>query len=581
MARLDRLGPAKESAQVGAVLGREFTYEVLQAVTALDEDRLQQGLQRLVEAELVHQRGLPPRARYIFRHALVQETAYESLLKSTRQRLHGQVAQVLETRFAKAVETQPELVAHHYTEAGLVAQAIPYWQQAGQRATQRSANREAINHLTKGLILLQTMPDGPARMQQELVLRTALGLPLMMTKGYAADDVEANFVRARELCQHVGETPYLFAPLWGLWAFYVTRGESKETLPLARQILSLAEHTQNPVFRLHAHYALGASFFWRAEFVSAREHLDQAIAMYDALDSLPPVFRAAGDPGAACRAYAAFALWHLGYPEQALTRSNEAITLARKLAHPFTLAYILDFAAVVHQLRGEPQVAQEVAEAAIAICTEQRFAHWLNMGTIVHGAALAAQGQRAEGIALMRRGLAATGASGARSGWPYYHTLLAEFYQQDGHTQEGLASLGVGLALSQKNHEIWWEPESYRVKGELTLAQSRVQSLASGVQTNQKAKGKRQKSKITDPRSLIPDPQSEAELCFLKAIDIARRQQAKSLELRAATSLARLWQSQGKYHAARNTLSEVYKWFTEGFDTADLRAAKALLEALS
>ena len=261
MARLDRLGTAKEIAQLGATLGREFSYELLQAVSPLDEETLQHGLQQLVEAELVYQRGLLPQAHYLFKHALIQDTAYQSLLKSTRQQYHRQIAQVLEDRFPETIETQPELLAHHYTEAGLIEQAIPYWQQAGQRAVQRSAHVEAIAHLTKGLEVLTALPDGPERTQQELVLQTTLGPALLARKGSGAPEMERAYARALELCRQVGEAPQLFPVLRGLWRFYNTRGQLQTAREIGEQLLTLAQRFQAPALLLEAHHALGQTLF--------------------------------------------------------------------------------------------------------------------------------------------------------------------------------------------------------------------------------------------------------------------------------------------------------------------------------
>ncbi len=436
MARLDRLGPTKEVAQLGATLGREFNYELLHAVSLLDEAALQQGLRQLVEAELLYQRRLPPQATYLFKHALIQDAAYQSLLKSKRQQYHQQIAQVLEERFPETKETQPELLAHHCTEAGLITQAIPYWQKAGQRASQRSANVEAISHLTKGLDVLKALPDAPERTQQELELQTTLGPALMATKGYAAPEVEKIFARARELCQQLGETPQIFAVLRGLWGFYIVRGELQTAHELGEQLLRLAQSVQDPALLLEARYGLGATSFYLGEFASAREHSKQGMVFYD-----PQKRRshpALQDPGVACLSYTAWALWHLGYPDQALKRSFEALTLARELLHPISLAWALDFAAMLYQHRLERHTAQERSEAAIMICNEQGFAFWLALGTILRGWALAGQGQVEEGIAQMRQGMAAWRATGAGLARPYFLALLAEAYGQGGQTEEGL-----------------------------------------------------------------------------------------------------------------------------------------------
>jgi class 3 adenylate cyclase len=281
MARLDRLGTAKTVAQLGATLGREFSYDLLQAVSPTDAPVLQHSLQLLIDAELLYQRGLPPHATYLFKHALIQDTAYQSLLKSKRQQYHQQIAPVLEAQFPDTTETQPELVAHHYTEANRIAQALPYWQRAGQRAAQRSAYVEAVNHLTKGLELLQTLPDTPERTQQELRLQLALAGPLVFTKGWAAPEVESVHTRALALCRQLGETPERFWVLLGLHGFYMTRAELKTTREMAEQCLRLAQNAHNPIFLVWAHFILGQNMFWLGEFAQAREHLEAGIALYD------------------------------------------------------------------------------------------------------------------------------------------------------------------------------------------------------------------------------------------------------------------------------------------------------------
>jgi predicted ATPase len=553
MARLDRLSTVREIAQLGATLGREFSYELLQAVSPLDEERLQQGLKQLVEAELVYQRGLLPQAHYLFKHALIQDTAYQSLLKSTRQQYHRQIAQVLEGRFPETVETQPELLAHHYTEAGLVPQAVPYWQRAGQRAVERSANVEAASHLTKGLELLKTLPNTPEHGRQELGLQTTLGPALMAVKGFAASEVETAYTRALELCRQVGDTPQLFTVLRGLWGFYFVRAELQTAHELGEQCLTLAQRAQSPALLLWAHYALGTTLFALGEFAPARAHLEQGIGLYDPQKRRSQ--RALQDPGVACLAYMALVLWFLGYPDQALKRIHEALTLAQKLSHPFTLAFALNAAAWLHQLRREGRTAQERAEVETSLSREQGFAFFLGFGTIFHGWALIEQGQREEGIAQIGQGLAACRGAGGESGRPHFLALLAEGHAKAGQAEEGLTVLAEGLAPGEKNEDRYYRAELYRLKGVLTLQQAGTVGGA--------------------------HPTAEAEAYFHQALDIARKQQAKSLELRAVMSLSRLWQRQGKKNEARQMLAEIYGWFTEGFDIKDLQEAKALLEELA
>jgi predicted ATPase len=549
MARLDRLATGKEVAQLGATIGREFTYELLQAVSPLDEATLQGELTRLVEAELLYQRGIPPRARYFFKHALIQDAAYQSLLKSKRQRYHQKIAEVLEERFPETEEIQPELLAHHYTEAGLRNRAIVYWQMAGHRAIKRSANVEGASHLTKGLKLLETLPGSPERTQLELDLQTALGPALTAIKGWGSSEVEKVYNRARELCQQVGETPQLFWVLWGLWAFYATRGESQTTRELAEQLLSLAQNQQDSALLLEAHTVLGNSLFWLGELASARAHMEQGIALYEFRKHRSHAFIHGHEPGVFCLFSVARVLWYLGYPDQALKRSDEAITLAQEMSHPFSLAWALYFATALHQCRRERQATHERAEAAIALCTEQGFAQWLAGGTILRGWALAELGQRENGIAQMRQGLVAWRATGSERARPYFLSLLAETYGMVGQAEEGLAVLDEVLNTAHKNGDRYYEAELYRLKGELLLGLS---------QENHK----------------------DVETCFRRAIDVARSQNGKSLELRAVVSLSRLWQKQGKKEEARQMLSEIYDWFTEGFNTRDLKEAKALLEDL-
>ncbi|MGE0825588.1 MAG: adenylate/guanylate cyclase domain-containing protein [Candidatus Binatia bacterium] len=571
LARLDRLSSARQIAQLGATLGREFSYELLHAVASASETELQAALAQLVEAEILYQRGVGQQAHYFFKHALIQDTAYESLLKSTRQRYHRQIAQVLEEQFSDAKKTQPELLAHHYTEAGLTEQAIPYWQRAGERAVQRSANVEAISYLTKGLELLKTSPDSPDHVQQELTLQITLATSLMATKGFGVPELEQVYARARELCRQIGETPLLFRVLGGLWTFHTARAEHKTACELGEQLLTVAQSAQDQSLLLRAHTMLGPSLFFLGDFSSAREQVEQGIALYGSQQYRS---RALVDPGVICLVYISWNLWYLGYPNQALEKSHEALALAGKLSNPFSLAAALQWAAMVQQSCGRAQGTQEQAEALIALCTEQGFGYWLASGTIQRGWALLECGQGEEGIRQMHEGIAAYRATKANNPVTYFLALLAEAHRKVGQIAEGLAVLAEVLDLVNKTDERFYEAELYRLKGELTLQQeSKVQSLKlvlSGVEG----------SKVTDPRPLIPDPQGEAEACFLKAIDIAREQQAKSLELRVVMSLTRLWQQQDKKAEAHTMLSEIYNWFTEGFDTKDLQEAKQLLDEL-
>jgi predicted ATPase len=547
-ARLDRLTEGKAVAQLGAVLGRTFAYELLRAVSPLDELALWRGLVQLVQAEVLYQRGVPPQATYTFKHALLQEAAYQSLLRSTRQQYHQRTAQVLVERFPDLAETQPELVAQHYTEAGLAEQAVGYWQRAGERSNARSACVEAVSYLTQGLELLTTLPDTAERARQELDMQITRGQALMATEGFGAPEVGQSYARARALCQQVGDTPQLFPVLLGLWRFYQSGGKLQTARELGEHCLALAQHLQDPALLLWGRGVLGTTLWFLGEFTPASAHLARGIALYDSPQHQP--LYGGTDPGVFCLSYAALALWPLGYPDQALQRSREAITLAHKLSHPFSLAQILNWAALLHQHRREVDAVRKHAEASIELARAQEFAQRFAVGTVFRGWALAMQGEGDEGITEIRQGIIAWKATGAENALPYFLTMLAEAYGKGGRSAEGLGVLAEASALVDKNGECWREAELHRLKGELLLA-------------------------------LPTDRQAEAEACFQQALAVARRQQAKSWELRAATSLSRLWQRQGQRAAARELLAPVYGWFTEGFGTADLQGAKALLEELT
>jgi class 3 adenylate cyclase/predicted ATPase len=549
MARLDHLSSAKGLAQLGAAIGRQFAYDVLHAVSQLDEATLQRELGRLVEAELLFQRGAPPQVTYMFKHALIQDAAYQSLLKSTRQHYHQRIAQVLEAQFPETTEGQPELLAHHYLEAGLTAQSVTYWYKAGRRASERSAHVEAISHLTKGLEILKILPETPQRLQREVDLLIVLGASLRATKGYAAPETGQTYTHALSLCQHLEEPQQLFPVLRGLWQYYNVRAEYQTAHALGEQLLTLAQQAQDTTMLPTAHRALGATLFYLGATASAQTHFAQGIVLYDPQQHRASAFLHGDDAGVGCHSFSALALWYLGSPDQALARSHEAVTLARQLVHPYSLSFALCLAAVFHQLRREERAAQERAEAAIILAQEQGFPVWMALGSILRGWALAQQGQAKEGIEQITQGLMTYRATGAELLRPYYLVLLAEAQETIGEPEAGLTALAEALTLTETTGGRWCEPELHRLQGALLVQQH-------------------------------ADNQAKAEHCVHQAIDIARSQQAKSLELRAATSLARLWQQQGKRQEAHDLLAPVYHWFTEGFDTADLQEAKALLVAL-
>jgi predicted ATPase len=456
---------------------------------------------------------------------------------------------VLEAQYPDLVATQPELLAHHLTEAGHHAQAVEYWQRAGESAVARSAHLEAISHCTTGLEVLRTLPETAERIQQELLLQTTLGSALMITKGFAAPEVEHAYTQARALCQRVGETPQRFAVLRGLWQFYNGRGEYQTARELGEQCRHLAQQGQDTAYLLEAHHTLWTTRLLLGELPLARAHLEQGLALYDPQQHRALAFLYGHDPGVCCRSVAAVALWVLGYPDQALWQQHAAHTLAQELAHPPSLAFTRMLAAIAYQLRREAHAAHEQAEALISLATEQGFALFLAIGGILRGGALTALGQRGEQIGQIRQELAAVRETGTALWVPYFLGLLAEAYAQEGQVEVGLATLAEALAAAQATGERWGEAELYRLRGVLLLRQTGT-------------------------------PPEEAETCLRRALDVARRQEAKALELRAAVSLSRLWQQQSKQDEARELLTPIYSWFTEGFDTADLQEAKGLLDEL-
>jgi predicted ATPase len=445
------------------------------------------------------------------------------------------------------------VVARHYTEAGLSAQALPYWHRAGQQARERSAHAEAMAHLTKGLELLTTLPDTPERARQELALQIALGATLAVTKGYGNTETERVYARARELCQQTEDTRPLFPVQWGLWTCYTVQAKQQLAREVGTQLLSLAQHAQDATFLLEAHLALAGSLHDLGELTPARHHWDHSLACYDRQQHRSQIMHFGMDLGVFSQAWMSHTLWHLGYPDQALSRSREALALAEAHAHPFSQAIALAYAVMLHQFRRKPHTVDAHAATALALCTEQEFAYYLAWGTIIHGWSCVVQGRGEAGIAQMRQGLAALRRTDAQRALPYYLALLAEGYGALGQTDEGLRVLAETFTEVATTAERRWEAALYRLQGELLL----------------RAKGSRPKAEGT------PDG------CFRQALAVARQQQAKTLELRAAMSMSRLWQQQGQWDEARELLAPVYGWFTEGFDTADLQEAKALLEELS
>jgi class 3 adenylate cyclase/predicted ATPase len=548
-ARIDRL-PAAEKAllQTLAVLGKTFAWSLLARVVAQPEEELLGRLAHLRAAEFLYEQPAFPESAYTFKHALTQEVAYNSLLLERRQALHERTAQAIEALYADRLAEHYEALAHHYSRSGNTPKAVIYLQRAGQQAAQRSVHAEALTHLTAALDLLQTLPESPERRRQELTLHILLGGTLSIAKGRGAPEVQQVYRRAYALCQQVGETPQQFQALWGVFYFALIQAEMPRARDLAEQLLSLAQRWREPAFELQAHWALGAALWFLGDFVAARVHLEAGLRLYDPQQHRGHAVLYGTDPGVACGVYLGWVLWALGYADQALQQFHRTLALAREVAHDHSLAVSLLWAVIFHQFRREAQDVREQAEVAIVLTSEQGFLPLLPRVQFLQGWALAAQGQREAGLAQMRQGLVGYQATGAEAYRPYFLGVLAEVCAHAGQLDEGLRLVTEAFDLVQQSGERWYEAELHRLQGELLLRSA--------------------------------DHKAEAEACFQQALNIARRQQAKSFELRAALSLNRLWQQQGKRQEARDLLAPIYHWFTEGFDTADLQEAEALLDEL-
>jgi predicted ATPase len=550
MARLDRLAPVKEVAQIGAVIGREFAREQLADVSSFSEGQLTVALDRLVESGLIFRRGTPPDATYRFKHALVQDAAYQSLLRTTRRHYHAQIARLFEQRFPEIAETQPELVAHHYTEAGDPEQALRHWHQAGRRAARRSANAEAIGHFTRALEILSQLPDTRQRAEREIDFQMSLGPAYIAMKGHGAPEVAATYNRARELGEAIGDPRRLSRVLAGLSAHYTARGPYTTAYEMAEQALVLAERCGEPRLLLTARTNLGVNAYLLGRFTAAQDHLEKGMALAAAQ---PRGESSSQDFGLTCCSYSAVTLFSLGYPEQALERSREAVQLARDLEKPFILAFALYIGSYVHNYRREPEAMLAYAEEAVALCREHNFALWLGGASVQRGWALVELGHVEEGANEIRRGLSAWQATGAAVAKPYFLALLAEAELRMGRRADGLRHLGEGLSVAEELSDRFYEVELHRLKGELMLHSG---------------------------ESRCNNAEVEAEKSYRKALQVARDQSAKSWELRAAMSLVRLLQKQNRRAEARAVLAPIYRWFTEGLDTRDLSEAQALLEIL-
>jgi class 3 adenylate cyclase/tetratricopeptide (TPR) repeat protein len=539
-ARLDRLGPAKDVAQLGAVLGREFSYALLRAVGPADGAFVDHALRELVRSELLFQRGSPPEATYRFKHALVQEAAYRSLLRGHRQKAHARIADALGRLFPARVAAEPEEVARHYTEAGLAAEAIPYYRLAAERAMERSAHPEAVAHLTRALELCGDIRPATERHRTELALRVTLGPPLIAIRGYGDPEVEVVYERARVLCRDADDA-HLFETAWGLANYYQARGELGTARTFGEQLVAIAERANEARLLVWAHLQLGATLFWQGEAAAALARLESAIALHE--PSGRRLFPGSAEPGIAARSYAALALWQIGYPDRALRMSREAVTAGRACGDGFSLGLALCFTAMLHQLRREPAAVRELAEEVIALATAQEFPVWRGLGRVYLGWARAHAGE--EAALDVEQGLTELATIGTEVGAPAGLALLADAKRATGRASEALGAVDAGLAMAEQRGQHTWDADLYRMKGEIL------------VQLNAGAND------------------AEAERCFVHALAAARDQ--KAFALRAATSLGRLLGHRGRRAEARAVLDGIYRRFTEGFDTVDLRDACALL----
>lgn len=547
MARLDRSPSQRPVAQIGAAIGREFSYQLILAVSRLPEGELQGALARLVASELVFQRGTLPDAVYSFKHALVQDTAYSSLLRSTRQQLHAQIATALEAQSPELVDSQPELFAQHYAEAGLVEKAIAYWGKAGHRSAARLAMAEAAAQFQKGLDQLALLPDTPERQRLELEFCSALGAVLQTVKGYAALATGKAYARARELWEQLSyPTEFLRIP-YGQPLHHTNRGEFDLAQHLAQDLLRLSRQRNDTAGLVLGHYSAGLNLMYPGRFASSRSHLEEVLALYDPISHRSLVHQAGLYPQVVSQAQLAIVFFCLGYPDQAVARSGAAIANARRLAHPPSLAVSLSLASRMVVLVGDNAALDERAGQLVAVATEQGFPFYRAHGTIYRGWVKVKNGDVAEGISLLRSGSSAYRAIGAATWMPYYIALLVRACEIAGQTEEGLTLLDEALHIVERTGERWFEAELHRHKGQLLLQQGHAQA---------------------------------AEDLYRKALSIAQGQEAKFWELRAATSLARLRRDQGRRAEAHALLAPVYGWFTEGFDTLDVKEAKILLDEL-
>jgi class 3 adenylate cyclase/tetratricopeptide (TPR) repeat protein len=550
-ARLNRLEIDPEVVQTAAALGREFNFELIRAVVGLGEAALLMELAMLVTAEILFQRGRPPRSTYTFKHALLQDAAYQTLLRKRRQQIHQTIAEVLERQFPERAGAEPELLAHHFTEAGLDEKAVDRWRRAGLRSQDRAANREAIGHLTRGLEVLQRLPPSPDRDRLELGLRAPLGVVLTAVRGWGAQEVAPAIERARELAWKVGTDTDRFFVLWGLWGFRLLRLELDRCWEIAAEVMRLAEGSpEGRELLAEAHWLPGCTAFYQGDFTTALGHFRQGLGLYDAARARANALRTGQNVGVLYHSHIAVALWELGFPDQALARAEETVRFARELGHPFSLAMALYYRRRVYQCcRLEDRVAGCIDEES-EHCQRHGFGFWGGHAVLARGGLLARQGEMDQARALIEPAVRALDASGSKCSLTHPYSFLAECFLRAGRVDDALAWLGRGFDLAENHDERCLESELLRLKGEVLLAS------AGGAA-------------------------AEAEACLVRAAEVAKRQRAKLRQLRAAVSLARLWRRQGRSGLARQALAEALAGLTEGLGTADVVEARALLEEAS
>jgi class 3 adenylate cyclase/predicted ATPase len=554
MARLDRLGSAKEVAQIGAAIGREFSHAMLAAVARKPEPELSSALDRLIATGLLLRQGVPPHASYLFKHALVQDAAYGTLLREPRRTLHARIAETLETQFAEIAENQPELQARHCAEAGLIEKAAMLWGKAGQRSLERSALVEAIEQLTRGLDQIVSLPSTPSLRREQIKLQAALLNPLGHVKGFAAPETKAAVERARRLIQQaelLGEPPpRLSSVLMGLWVASWNAFDGEAMRELAAQYLALAEKQAAKLSLVVGHRIVGVSLVWTGDIAEGRAHYDKAMTFYDPAEHRPLAARMGLDAGVSVLSQRSVVLWLLGFCEAALKDIDRALKGAREIGHAATLLDALVFTGTTNFLCGNYAEAKDQADESIALADEKGSLYWKAAGTILQGSSLAMMGKVSQAVHLVTSGLKAFRSTGATASVPQTLSYLATIYTGLGQFDDARRSIGEAINAAETTKERIWEAEINRIAGEIALNS--------------------------------PEPQTaEAQSYFARALAVARHQKAKSWELRAAMSMARLWRDQGKRAEARDLLAPVYGWFTEGFDTRDLKEAKALLEELA